>query len=198
MGFGPLRVINEDIVAPAQGFGSHPHRDMEIITYVLEGELEHRDSMGHGEVIHAGEVQRMTAGTGVVHSEFNHSKKTPVHLLQIWIVPDERSLAPGYEQKLLTMPPNEWVTVAGKNGEGALKIHQDVLLMAAKISANQTLEYAPKHGNAWVQVARGSVKVDDHALTQGDGAEIRNQNKIQFTAAEDSEVLLFDLPVAGH
>ena len=168
MHFGPLRVINEDFIAPGGGFGSHPHRDMEIITYVVAGALEHRDSMGHGEVINAGEVQRMSAGTGVIHSEFNHSKSTPVHLLQIWIMPEQKGITPGYEQQMLDMKPNEWVCVAGKNNGAALKIHQDVELLAARISADEKLEYVPQRGGCWLQIVRGSVQVNGQTLKQGD------------------------------
>lgn len=193
MGFGSLRVINEDIVAPGKGFGSHPHKDMEIITYVLEGALEHRNSLGNGQVITAGEVQRMSAGTGVVHSEFNHSSNTPVHFLQIWIVPDERSLKPEYEQKLLDMHPDKWCVVADKDCAGALKINQDVLLLAAQISAHQKLTHTPKRGGIWLHVVRGSVEINGQTLTQGDGASIRNEQQIEFNAIVDSEILVFDL-----
>lgn len=193
MGFGPLRVINEDVVAPGQGFGPHPHKDMEIITYVLEGALEHRDSMGHGQVINAGEVQRMTAGKGVVHSEFNHSTTDPVHFLQIWITPSQKSLPPGYEQKPLEFATNEWCEVAGSGDGAALQVHQDLRLLAARVSAGKSLAYKTEHGSAWVQVVRGMVNVNGRTLGHGDGASITEGENIALAAVSDAEVLLFDL-----
>lgn len=195
MSFGSLRVINEDIIAPGGGFGSHPHKNMEIITYVLTGALEHRDSLGNGQVIKAGEVQRMSAGTGVIHSEFNHSQDTPVHLLQIWILPDEQSLKPEYEQKPLDMNPNEWCLVADKHGKGILNVHQDVLFLAAKISADHKLTHTSVHRSAWLHVAQGSVKVSGQTLAQGDSASIRDEQYLEITATSDSEILVFDLAI---
>jgi redox-sensitive bicupin YhaK (pirin superfamily) len=193
MGFGPLRVINEDIVAPGQGFGSHSHRDMEIITYVLDGTIAHRDSLGTEKTIKAGEVQRMTAGSGIVHSEYNHSENAPVHFLQIWVIPQKSGLPPGYEQTALDLRPDEWSVVADSDGQGALKIHQDVQLLAAKISADHKLSYSPKRKSAWIQVVRGSLQIDGQKLTQGDGAAVTDEQKIELTAISDAEVLLFDL-----
>jgi quercetin 2,3-dioxygenase len=151
MGFGPLRVINEDVVEPGQGFGSHPHRDMEIITYVCEGALQHRDSMGAGEVIGAGEVQHMSAGSGVIHSEFNASENAPVHFYQIWIVPAQKGIKPSYSQKKVEWKNNEWTVLAGpESTNGAMKINQDVELLAARVTEGSTLQYTPKRGSAWL------------------------------------------------
>jgi quercetin 2,3-dioxygenase len=193
MSFGPLRVINEDIVAPGQGFGSHSHRDMEIITYVLDGAVAHRDSLGTEQTIKAGEVQRMSAGTGIVHSEFNSSENTPVHFLQIWVLPEKSGLPPGYEQTPLNLRPNEWSVVADVNGSGALKIHQDIQLLAAGISADKKLVYALKRNSAWIQVVRGLLHVDGQKLMTGDGAAVTDQREIELAATSDAEVLLFDL-----
>lgn len=194
MNFGPLRVINEDIVSPGAGFGLHPHRDMEIITYVLDGALEHRDSLGTGTVINRGDVQRMSAGTGVVHSEFNHSKTDPVHFMQIWIMPERRSIPAEYEQKKLELKMNEWSAVANRDGEcGALKIHRDLELSAASIQAGEKLNYVVKNGAAWVQVLRGSLSVANSSVAAGDGLAIVNEEIVELIAITDSEVLLFDL-----
>jgi len=197
MSFGPLRVINEDVVAPGKGFGTHPHKDMEIITYVVEGALEHRDSLGTGEVIHAGEVQRMSAGNGITHSEFNHSKTDPVHLLQIWIVPERRGIPTGYEQKKLDLIPNQWQIVADPEGSGALSVHQDVTLLAARIESKQKLSYSPTRGAAWLQVVKGSITIGDINAKAGDGLAIVNEPGLEIVANADSEVLLFDIPKAA-
>jgi hypothetical protein len=192
--FGPLRVINEDVVAAGQGFGTHPHRDMEIITYVIDGALEHKDSMGTGSVIKAGEVQRMTAGTGVAHSEFNHSKSQPVHFLQIWIIPEKSGIAPGYEQHEVNLQPNEWKTVANSSGgNGTLTVHQDVVVLAARINSGHNLSYSPTKGAAWLQVVKGQVTVNNVAVKAGDGAAVVDEPSLEINAAGDSEVLLFDL-----
>jgi redox-sensitive bicupin YhaK (pirin superfamily) len=192
MGFRPLRVINEDWVAPGKGFGTHPHRDMEILTYVLEGELEHRDSMGSSSVIRPGELQRMTAGTGVTHSEFNHSPEAPVHLLQIWIQPERKGLKPSYEQRPLGDLDGGFHLIAGS--DGAIKIHQDAQLFAARLALGEqaTHKLAPKR-HAWVQVARGTIKVNGQEMKAGDGAAISNENAVICKAEEAAEVLLFDL-----
>ena len=195
MGFRTLRVINEDRVAPGRGFGTHGHRDMEIITYVLEGLLGHRDSMGTGSVIRPGEVQRMSAGSGVTHSEMNASSSDPVHLLQIWIEPDRRGLEPEYEQK--AFPAEErngrLRLVASPDGrEGSLKIHQDVDLYAANVREGDALrfEFRPKrHG--WLQVARGDLTVNGTPLRAGDGAAISDEKSIEVRG--NGEMLLFDL-----
>src|SRR5215468_767085 len=199
MGFGPLRVINEDRVQPGQGFGTHGHRDMEIISYVLEGALEHKDSIGTGSVIRPGDVQVMSAGTGIRHSEFNHSKNDLVHFLQIWIVPDREGIAPRYDQK--TFPDAEkrgrLRLVGSPDGrDGSIVIHQHVELLAGILDADERAEHSFRNGRkAWVQVARGSVEVNGHRLEAGDGAAVRNESALTVAAkAGGSEILLFDLP----
>jgi redox-sensitive bicupin YhaK (pirin superfamily) len=194
MGFRALRVINEDRVAPAQGFGTHPHRDMEIITYILEGALEHKDSMGTGSVIRPGEVQRMSAGTGVTHSEFNPSKTEPVHLLQIWILPESRGIKPSYEQQQFSTDDvrGKLRLIASRNPiDGAVKIHQDVDLFAA-ILERQKVRHTLRAGRyAWLQVARGSVELNGTKLGAGDGAAISEVPILEI--AGSGEALLFDL-----
>jgi redox-sensitive bicupin YhaK (pirin superfamily) len=202
MGFRALRVINEDRVAPGQGFGTHSHNDMEIITYVLEGALEHKDSMGNIGVIRPGEVQHMSAGSGVRHSEYNHSKSEPVHLLQIWLMPDTDGIKPVYQQrefstaersgKLLPVAKSD----ASKNGDAsALKIHADASLYASVLQPEQSVKYqlAPdRHG--WLQVARGGVKLNGQELKAGDGAAISKETALEITGTENnSEILFFDL-----
>jgi len=197
MGFGPLRVINEDRVAPGEGFGKHPHRDMEILSWVLEGTLEHKDSLGTGAQIHPGELQRMSAGTGVTHSEFNGSDTAPVHFLQIWVIPERTGLVPGYEQR--SFPPqelaNQWRLLAsGKPRDGALTIHQDVDLYATRLAARKELEYVPRPGRKlWLQIARGSVESDGDVLTAGDAVAWSCPQSIRVNAKEDAELLLFDM-----
>lgn len=197
MGFRSLRVINEDRVAPGQGFGTHGHRDMEIISYVISGGLEHRDSMGNGEVLRPHEWQRMSAGTGIRHSEFNASKSEPVHFLQIWILPDQENLKPEYEQKLFAPEEKQDVLklVASADGrEGSLRIHQDVSLYNGILRAGQTVEQklgTGRHG--WVQVAKGQVSINGQTLSAGDGAAISDEELLKIAADEDSEILLFDL-----
>ena len=192
--FGPLRVFNNDTIAPSGGFPAHPHREMEIVTYVIKGQLEHRDTMGNSGVISPGEIQRMSAGTGIVHGEANPSASEPVHLLQIWILPEKRGLAPGYEQK--TLPPWQGLRrVAGpKGGDGALTLHQDAELWVARLAAGDTAEHALASGrHAWVQVARGSVELNGSKLGQGDGAGVSEEKAIRLKALEPAEVLVFDL-----
>lgn len=197
MGFRSLRVINEDRVAPGGGFGTHPHRDMEIITYVLEGALEHRDSMGNGSVIRPGDVQRMTAGTGVAHSEYNPSSTEPVHLLQIWIYPEKKGLKPSYEEK--NFPEEErrgkFRAIASPDGDdGSVKIHQDAALYAALVAPGETVERKLDAGrHAWLQVARGKVALGETVLAAGDAAAISDEERIAITGVENAEVLLFDL-----
>ena len=194
MGFRALRVINEDRVAPGNGFPTHPHRDMEIITYILEGALQHRDSMGTGSVIRPGEVQRMSAGTGVTHSEFNASKTDPVHLLQIWILPEVRGIRPSYEQKAFSRDElrNSLRLVAGKDPiEGAVKIHQDVKLFAIILDSSSISYELPSDRYAWIQVARGKISVNGQTLNAGDGAAIGEEPTIRIDGA--GELLLFDL-----
>ena len=192
--FRSLRVINEDHIAPSGGFGMHPHRDMEIITYVLDGAIEHRDSMGNRGVIRPGEIQKMSAGTGILHSEFNPSKEKETHLLQIWILPQKQGLKPAYEEHKFT--PGEldgkFQAVAGK--DGTVSIHQDVELLAGKFAAGETDTHKLGAGrHAWIQIARGAGKLNGKAMKAGDGAAVSNESAITFEATEASEVLLFDL-----
>ena len=198
MGFSVLRVINEDIIAPAQGFGTHSHADMEIITYVLQGNLAHKDSLGNVEVIRQGHVQRMTAGTGVSHSEFNASDTEPVHLLQIWILPNQQGLKPSYEDGFFSdaQKLNQWCLLASEKGEqGSLIVHQDMQLFAAKLSERTILEYALNEGrSAYLQVASGSVEMDGKPLSAGDAAMFDSAHTMQVLALYDAEILLFDLP----
>jgi len=197
MGFRSLRVINEDYVDAGQGFGMHPHRNMEIITYVLEGALEHKDSLGTIGVIRPGEVQRMTAGAGITHSEYNHSDTDRVHLLQIWILPEKNGLKPGYEQKTFDTGSldGRLRLIAARDGhDGALTIHQDVELYAAKLPAKKSVGHDLKPGrHAWVQVARGAVTVNGTKLAAGDGAAVSDEPRLEIAATKDAEVLLFDL-----
>jgi quercetin 2,3-dioxygenase len=197
MGFRALRVINEDYVSPTAGFGTHGHRDMEIITYVLEGALEHKDNIGNGSVIQPGEVQRMSAGTGILHSEFNHSETEAVHLLQIWLLPDQEGLPPSYEQRNFSpaKTPGKLHLVAAKDGrEGAVTVHQDVDLYAAVLKAGDRLSHTLKpQRHAWVQVARGAITLNGLSLDTSDGAAISNETEIVIEATQDAEFLLFDL-----
>ncbi len=197
MGFRALRVINDDRVAAGAGFPSHPHRDMEILTYVLEGALEHKDSMGNGSIIRPGDVQRMSAGTGVVHSEFNHSNTEPLRFLQIWIVPDGRGLSPEYEQRAFGTEERRGRLrlVASPDGsEGSLTIHQDARLYAALIASGESVSHALAPNRcAWVHVARGTLRMGDLELREGDGAAITDTRSIDLTGIDAAEVLLFDL-----
>jgi redox-sensitive bicupin YhaK (pirin superfamily) len=197
MHFRNLRVINEDRVAPGQGFPTHSHRDMEIITYILSGALEHSDSMGNGSVIRPGDVQRMSAGAGVSHSEFNPSNTEAVHLLQIWIMPRARNLPSGYEQKAFTEDERSGRLrlVASEDGrEGSVTIQQDAQLYAAILDGGTIVEHKLAEGRyGWAQVARGNVKLNGVAMNQGDGAAIRDEALVQLEAADQAEVLLFDL-----
>lgn len=199
MHFSVLRVINDDIIAPAQGFGMHPHNDMEIITYMLDGALQHRDSMGNASVIKAGDVQRMTAGSGVVHSEVNASDTEYAHLLQIWILPERQNLEPGYEEKTISREHkvNQWCLVAAPDGQsGALKIHQDVRLYAAILEKNTVLNYAlAVQRSAYLHVARGEVNVNGQTLVTGDALMVSEAVELVFKANAESELLLFDLPL---
>ena len=198
MGFGCLRVINEDRVAPGQGFGTHAHRDMEILSYVLSGELAHKDSLGTGSVIRSGDLQRMTAGTGVTHSEFNASQHAPVHFLQIWLLPEHNGLPPGYEQK--TFPPgeqrNSFRLIASRDGrEQSITVHQDVELYAASVEVNATVTHSVRDGRiAWIQIVAGKLQVDGQQLEAGDGLGIRTPATLRFTGIEAAELLLFDMP----
>lgn len=198
MGYSALRVINEDVVAAGTGFGMHPHRDMEIITYILSGELRHQDSMGNGSVISVGDVQRMTAGTGVRHSEFNASPLNPVHLLQIWILPDQNDLTPSYEEKHFTNveKTNKWRLIVSPDGhDQSIKIHQDALVYASLLGKDNALPVMLKpHRCAYLQVAKGLVLLDGITLSAGDAATIEVLEKCELLAQQDSELILFDLP----
>jgi redox-sensitive bicupin YhaK (pirin superfamily) len=199
MGFGPLRVINEDRVHPGQGFGTHGHRDMEIVSYVLEGALEHRDSLGTGSVIQPGDVQIMSAGTGIRHSEFNHSKTEPVHFLQIWIIPDREGIPPRYEQKRFEdeTKRGQLRLVASADGrDGSIVIYQDVQLFASVLNAGDQVTYplSPER-KAWLQLARGALELNGRALETGDGVALESESNLQIEAKRnDTELLLFDLP----
>jgi hypothetical protein len=197
MGFRALRVINEDRVAPGQGFGTHGHRDMEILSYVLEGELEHRDDMGNGSIIRPGDVQRMTAGTGVMHSERNPSPEKPVHFLQIWLLPERARLTPGYEQKTFAEAERKGKLrlVASHDGrDGSIVVHQDVLLWSGLFDAGGDASFELGAGrHAWVQVARGEIELNGKKLSAGDGAAVSDERKLALHALSPSEVLVFDL-----
>lgn len=197
MGFRDLRVINEDFVAPAQGFGAHGHRDMEILTYVVSGQLEHRDSMGNGEIIRPNEWQRMTAGTGVRHSEMNPSEDEAVHLLQIWILPERDNLKPGYEQKVFAPAgkTGKFQLVASPDArENSLKINQDVSLYNAILPGGTENKFELKPGrHAWAQVIKGDLEINGVKLVAGDGAAISDETVLDFKTTEESEILLFDL-----
>jgi redox-sensitive bicupin YhaK (pirin superfamily) len=202
MGFRSLRVINDDRIAAGKGFGTHGHQDMEIITYVLDGELEHKDSMGSGSVLRPGDVQHMSAGTGVMHSEFNHSRSAPVHLLQIWIEPDEAGIPPVYGERNFPVAQRsgQLRLVASRDGrDGSLRIHQDVDLMASLLAPGQTVTHALRPGrHAWVQMAKGSAVVNGAPLSAGDAAAISAETTLRIegsgAGAGPAELLVFDLP----
>ena len=197
MGFAKLRVVNEDWIEPGQGFGTHPHRDMEIVTYMIDGALQHKDSMGNGSVIRSGELQRMTAGTGVLHSEFNHSADELAHLLQIWILPERNGLEPGYEQKLFPREEkhNRWRVVGSPDGrDGSLTIHQDVLLSSTVLDAGAGVDYAfAGRRRGFLQVVRGTVEAEGESLTAGDALALQDAERLTVSATEDAELLLFDM-----
>jgi quercetin 2,3-dioxygenase len=196
--YGPLRVINDDRVAPGQGFGKHGHRDMEIVTYILAGELEHQDSMGNGSVIRVGDVQRMSAGTGVTHSEFNPSATQAVHFLQIWIKPEAQQLAPGYEQKHFTTADKRGRLrlIASQDGaDGSVVIHQDARIYAGLFDGAERAELPLREGRrAWVQMASGTLTVNDTPLAAGDGARSGRPGRLTLHGGSGAEVLVFDLP----
>lgn len=193
MGFGSLRVINEDSVKPSFGFGNHPHNNMEIISYVIEGSLEHKDSMGTGSVIRPGEIQCMSAGTGIEHSEFNHSKTDILHFLQIWIIPEKQHLQPSYEQKTIPQEPNKLILIGSPNGgNNAITIHQNVKLFVAYLTDNNVLDYTfEKKG--WIQLVKGKIDVNNQLLSAGDGAAITDKTTVKIISKENVEFLLFDL-----
>ena len=197
MGFGDLRVINEDRVVPAAGFPTHSHRDMEIITYVLEGALAHKDSTGASSVIRVGDIQRMSAGTGIRHSEYNASQTEPVHFLQIWVVPDRTGVTPGYEQKALDFDRHRgaWTLLGSKNGRDAsVSVHQDIDLWAARLASGEqvTFQLKPRR-RAWMQMARGGAALNGTLLRTGDGAAVSEEDILEVKGAEKAELLLFDL-----
>jgi hypothetical protein len=197
MGFRALRVINEDRVQPGQGFGMHGHRDMEIITYVLAGALEHRDSLGTGSVLHAGELQHMSAGSGIRHSEFNPSASEPVHLYQIWLLPDRNGLPPSYDQK--TFPEAErrgrlQLVASPDARDGSLPIHQNARIYLSNLDADQQIRHSlPPHRHAWLQVLRGSVELNGQLLETSDGAAVSDETALSIQAKQPAEVMLFDL-----
>ena len=197
MGFGALRVINEDRVQAGRGFGTHGHRDMEIISYVLEGALEHKDSLGTGSVIEPGDVQRMSAGTGVLHSEYNHSQRDLVHFLQIWIEPRQRGVQPGYEQKRFSVAEKQGRLrlVASPDGaDGSVRIHQDAWVYASVLDGGDVVSYAlPAGHKAYVHLARGAVELNGQPLAAGDGAKISGESELRFGKGQQAELLLFDM-----
>lgn len=195
MGFRALRVINEDRVIPGAGFPTHGHRDMEIVTYVLDGAIAHKDSLGTGSVIRPGEVQRMTAGTGIRHSEFNHSPDQPLHFLQIWILPEKTGLPPGYEQKSFERQPGALRLVGSRDGrDGSITVHQDVDIHAAILRDGDAVSFKPAPGrHVWIQVARGLVTLNGETLRPGDGAAASGEPALTVTAETDAEIVLFDL-----
>jgi hypothetical protein len=197
MGFGALRVINEDRVVPGAGFDTHGHEDMEIVSYVLDGALEHKDSIGTGSVIRPGDVQRMTAGTGIRHSEYNHSKTDPVHFLQIWIVPERKGLEPGYEQKAFDAAERRGKLrlLGSRDGrDGSVTIHQDVDLHGSVLDTGEEVSFQVRPGRkAWIQIARGTVTAGDQPLYAGDGYGVTEPGPIAITATDAAEFLVFDL-----
>ena len=196
MGYRTLRVINDDLVMPGEGFGRHPHRDMEIITYVLSGSLEHSDSMGNGRIIRAGEFQYMAAGSGVLHSEFNPAKDEAVHFLQIWIMPDHKNAKPAYAEKSAKeLPAGAWQLITSKTGRaGSMSINQDADLWLAKLAPNQVLTHNLNSGrHAWLHVAEGEVTLNGQRLASGDAAAVDVTVTLELTAEKASQVLLFDL-----
>jgi redox-sensitive bicupin YhaK (pirin superfamily) len=198
MGFGPLRVINEDRIAPGTGFGTHGHRDMEIISYVLEGALAHRDSMGTGSVIRPGDVQRMSAGTGVMHSEFNHQAEAPTHFLQIWITPDRQGVQPSYEEKNFPEAAKRGrlcLIVSPDGQDDSVRIHQQARVYAGLFNAQESAEFSPQAGRlVYVHVARGTIQVNGHRLLAGDAAKLREEPVLRLDQGHAAEVLVFDLP----
>lgn len=197
MGFRSLRVMNEDRIAAGQGFGTHPHHDMEIVTYVLEGALEHKDSMGNGEVLRPGEFQRMSAGTGITHSEFNPSSTKPTHLYQIWLLPSQKGVKPSYEQK--QFPENERrnqlrLVASPTADDGSLLIQQDARIYLGSLDAREQVSYELKpERHAWIQVLRGAVTVNNQSLTTSDGAAVSDETALMIAATNDAEIMLFDL-----
>jgi quercetin 2,3-dioxygenase len=197
MGFRALRVINEDFISEGKGFGKHPHDNMEILTYVLDGQLEHKDSMGNGSIINAGDAQLMSAGTGVIHSEFNHSKDSKVHLYQIWILPEHQEIKPSYQQKNFQnlLKENELTLIASPNGEnGSLKINQQASVFVGKLRKDGKIEYAiPEGRHLWIQTLKGEVSINKEKFQAGDGLAVSNEKHVTLEGTEESEVMIFDL-----
>jgi redox-sensitive bicupin YhaK (pirin superfamily) len=196
MGFGPLRVINEDRVAPGAGFPRHAHQDMEILSYVLEGALEHKDSLGTGSIIRPGDVQRMSAGTGIQHSEFNSSKQDPVHFLQIWILPERTGIVPSYEQNTFALDGVKTLLLVASGGarDGALTIHQDADVYAGRLAEGENVQHAFRPRRlGWIQIARGTIMLNGLTLNAGDGAAVERETELTIRAVANAEVLLFDM-----
>ena len=196
LGFRALRVINEDVVAPQRGFGKHPHRDMEILSYVLSGAVQHEDSMGSSEILRPGELQHMSAGSGVRHSEMNPSSTQPFHMLQIWLLPNELGIAPKYEQKRFTVQdePDQLHLLASKDGrEDSFVIHSDAELLAATLTPSAKVEHTFRGGHGWLQVARGTIEVSGNTLNAGDGLQIEGEKMLSVSSNDGGEFLLFDL-----
>lgn len=194
MGFGPLRVINEDTVAPGKGFGTHAHQEMEIISYVVEGAIDHKDSTGTGSTIFPGEIQRMSAGSGVTHSEFNHSKDKSLHFLQIWIIPNQSKLLPSYQQKKISPEKNRLTLIGSPQGEEGVIIHQNVLLYVAFLTTGAMIHHASlEHTRGWIQLIKGTITLNDIVLTAGDGAAFQDENPLTINCLQEAEFLLFDL-----
>lgn len=195
MGFSTLRVINEDIIDPSSGFPTHPHKDMEILTYILQGTIEHQDSMGNKEQIRAGEFQIMSAGTGVSHSEYNASADLSLHLYQIWIIPDRQGITPRYEQKIFNATAGKQLVLSPDASDGSLKVNQDMKLWRWVFKAGQSTDAEiTSDRRLWIQVVRGSLTVNDQPVTISDGIAVWHEAKLAIKATEDSEILLFDLP----
>lgn len=195
MGFGTLRVINEDTVQPGMGFGTHAHRDMEIISYVVHGTMEHRDSMGNGSLIKPGEIQRMSAGMGIRHSEFNHSQEDTLHFLQIWIIPNAVNITPSYEQKAIPKQDNQLILIGAEQGnDQVITIHQDVQLYVGYFTKDAETIYIPKdHRNLWIQLIHGEIEVNSERLAAGDGAAVVNESQLSIVCKASAEFLLFDV-----
>lgn len=197
MGFSALRVINEDFIAEGQGFGTHPHKDMEILTYVLGGAVEHQDSMGNKEQVPAGEFQIMSAGTGIRHSEYNPSNDNPLHLYQIWIIPEKTGLTPRYEQRRFDAANGRQLVLSPDARDGSLKVFQDMTLWRWTLAAGEEGEYQPQNGRMiWIQVVKGELIVNGQTVKTSDGVAVWDESLISLNAAQDSEILLFDLPPA--
>lgn len=194
MHFGPLRVINEDDIKAHKGFDMHPHRDMEIITYVVSGALQHQDSMGNGSIIKPGEIQRMSAGNGILHSEFNHSPTESLHLLQIWIVPEQKGLAPSYEQKKIDKKWNQLILIGSHNPAiDAVKIHQNIEVFVGFFEKGERLTYTLNHHKAWLQVIKGHIEVNQEKLLQGDGMGTQGEKQLLIECLEPTEFLFFEI-----